>query len=107
MIPSITETWTVVDPDGNEVWSSGPNDETSGAADFAARECSGSVLRAVYALKTVEEDANYAPRPAVLKQRNEISAALAAWKAAAGGDSEDAEHDAARNMADILEKMLG
>jgi hypothetical protein len=106
MIPSVTETWTVIDPSGKVIWSSGPQDETPIAADHVARASGGTVLRALYSLVSVEKEASYAPFPAVLERRNEIRRALTRWEVAADGPSGDAEREAAHDMADILHRLL-
>lgn len=106
MIPSITETWTVISESGDEIWSSGPNEETSAAADRAARDSNGTVLRALYRLVSVDQETSYASLPFVLAKRNQIREAVTEWEEAALGASDDAKHTAARNMADVLESLL-
>jgi hypothetical protein len=106
MIGSITETWTVIGDDGTQTWSSEPNGETAAAADNAARASNGTVLRALYRLVAVEQEASYAPLPPVLAQRNTVTEALAEAERALAGDSYDDERDALVGAVEILRGLL-
>lgn len=105
MIPSVTETWTVI-ANGQEIWSSAANDETSAAADRAARENSGRVLRATYTLADVQTEVNYSPLPTVLSDRNALRDELFNAHDALSGDSNDAEHEALIGLSEVVARCL-